>query len=223
MQRSSGIPWPIFRNRRSRAMTMRLEFHLDAAKPWITIMPGSRIKEVRMNLPTILEAAGKLGSEYEFLLPVAPTLDRSFLQDLINQQSITLVPESLPALWHSRAGIVASGTATIEAAMMHTPFVMVYRVSSLTYLLGKPRVKVPHFAMVNLVAGEQVVPELVQHDFTAANVVARLQEILPDGAERNRMLEGLARVKSRLRATENAGERCARNIRRTVPPKLFCR
>ena len=90
--------------------------------------------------------------------------------------------------------------------MMHTPFVMVYRVSSLTYLLGKPRVKVPHFAMVNLVAGEQVVPELVQHDFTATNVVARLQQILADGAERNRMLEGLARVKSRLRATEKAGE-----------------
>ncbi len=89
---------------------------------------------------------------------------------------VTLVPESLPALWHSRAGIIASGTATVEAAMMRTPFVMVYRVSSLTYLLGKPRVKVPHFAMVNLIAGEQVVPELVQHDFTATNVVARLQE-----------------------------------------------
>jgi lipid-A-disaccharide synthase len=182
------------------------QFHLNASKPWITIMPGSRIKEVRMNLPTILEAARQLGSEYEFLLPVAPTLDRSFLQGLIAQQSITLVPESLPALRHSRAGIVASGTATVEAAMMQTPFVMVYRVSSLTYFLGKPRVKVPHFAMVNLVAGEQVVPELVQHDFTAANVVARLQEVLPDGAERSRMLEGLARVKSCLRATENANE-----------------
>lgn len=182
------------------------QFHLNASKPWITIMPGSRIKEVRMNLPTILEAARQLGSEYEFLLPVAPTLDRSFLQGLIAQQSITLVPESLPALRHSRAGIVASGTATVEAAMMQTPFVMVYRVSSLTYFLGKPRVKVPHFAMVNLVAGEQVVPELVQHDFTAANVVARLQEVLPDGAERSRMLEGLARVKSCLRATENANQ-----------------
>jgi lipid-A-disaccharide synthase len=112
----------------------------------------------------------------------------------------------LPALWHSRAGIIASGTATVEAAMMHTPFVMVYCVSSLTYLLGKPRVKVPHFAMVNLIAGEQVVPELVQHDFTAANVVARLQEILPDGADRDRMLEGLARVKSCLRAPEDTGK-----------------
>ena len=117
-------------------------------------------------------------------------------------QRITLVPESLPALWHSRAGIIASGTSTVEAALMRVPFVMVYCVSSLTYLLGKPRVKVPHFAMVNLIAGEEVVPELVQHDFTAASVVEHLQEILPDGAARDKMVEGLARVKWKLRAPE---------------------
>ncbi len=114
------------------------------------------------------------------------------------------MPDALPALCHSRAGIVASGTATVEAAMMNTPFVMVYRVSPLTYLLGKPRVKVPHFAMVNLIAGEQVVPELVQHDFTAGNVVARLHEILPDGSPRERMLKGLAQVKARLHVTQGA-------------------
>jgi lipid-A-disaccharide synthase len=90
----------------------------------------------------------------------------------------------------------------VEAAMMNTPFVMVYCVSALTYFMGKPRVKVPYFAMVNLIAGEQVVPELVQHDFTAENVVARLKEILPDGPSRNHMLEGLARVKVRLRAPQ---------------------
>jgi lipid-A-disaccharide synthase len=180
------------------------QFHLDLTKQWITLMPGSRVKEVRMNLPTILESAAQLGSAYEFLLPVAPTLERGFLSSLIDRQKITLVPETLPALWHSRAGIVASGTATVEAAMMNTPFVMVYRVSPLTYLLGKPRVKVPRFAMVNLIAEEEVVPELVQHDFTAEKVVARLKEILSDGAARDRMLEGLARVKTRLRAPQAA-------------------
>ncbi len=179
------------------------QFSLDPSKPWITLMPGSRIKEVRLNLPTILEAAAQLGSDYEFLLPVAPTLERAFLQGFLGHPRVTLVPESLPALWHSRAGIIASGTATVEAAMMATPFVMVYRVSPLTYFLGKPRVKVPHFAMVNLIAGENVVPELVQHDFTAKNVVARLQEILPDGSARELMLEGLAKVRSRLRGPEN--------------------
>ena len=109
-------------------------------------MPGSRVKEVRMNLPAILESAGILGSDYEYLLPVATTLDREFLQGFIDRKAehkITLVPETLPALYHSRAGIIASGTATVEAAMMKLPFVMVYRVSPLTYMLGKPRVKVP--------------------------------------------------------------------------------
>ena len=185
------------------------QFHLDKTSHWITLMPGSRVKEVRMNLPTMLESAARLGPGYEFLLPVAPTLDQSFVQNLVGSQSVgsrsastkkvTLVPETLPALAHARAAIVASGTATVEAAMMETPFVMVYRVSPLTYFLGKPRVKVPHFAMVNLIAGEAVVPELVQHEFTAANVVSQVREILPEGAPRDRMLAGFRQVKAKLR------------------------
>jgi lipid-A-disaccharide synthase len=94
--------------------------------------------------------------------------------------------------------------------MMNLPFVMVYRVSGLTYLLGKPRVKVPRFAMVNLIAEEEVVPELVQRDFTAENVVARVKEIIPDGAPRARMLAGLTKVKEKLRGTSEAsGKRAA--------------
>ena len=83
--------------------------------------------------------------------------------------------------------------------MMGTPFVMVYRVSTLTYLLGRPRVKVPYFAMVNLIAGEEVVPELVQQDFTAEKVVTKLNEIIADGPARTKMIAGLAGVKARLR------------------------
>jgi lipid-A-disaccharide synthase len=191
------------------------QFHLDPSKPWITLMPGSRAKEVRMNLLTIADAAVLLGKDYEYLLPVAPTLDRQFLESELYRRAISageielpimhFVPEALPALYHSRAGIIASGTATVEAAMMNLPFVMVYRVSPLTYLLGKPRVKVPRFAMVNLIAGEEVVPELVQQDFTAANVVSRINEILPDGSVRTRMLDGLAAVKARLRGPDTSG------------------
>src|SRR5258708_1231047 len=170
-------------------------------------MPGSRVKEVGMNLPTILESAGALGTGYEFLLPIAPTLDMDLLRALVaGLPAIHLVREALPALWHSRAGIIASGTATVEAAMMSTPFVMVYRVTPLTYLLGRSRIKVQYFAMVNLIAEEEVVPELVQQDFTAQNVVARLQEILPDGPPRDRMLKGLGEVKRRLRPPLAAGE-----------------
>jgi lipid-A-disaccharide synthase len=180
------------------------EFQLDPIKPWITLMPGSRAKEVRMNLPAILESATLLGDDYESILPVAPTLDREFLQSLIGQQKITLVPDGLPALFHSRAGIVASGTATVEAAMMNTPFVMVYKVSPLTYLLGKPRVKVSRFAMVNLIADEAVVTELVQHDFTAEKAVHSLKQILADGRQRDHVLEGLSRVRALLRGSESS-------------------
>jgi lipid-A-disaccharide synthase len=162
------------------------------------------MKEVRMNLPTILGAAARLGSGYEFLLPVAPTLSRNWLEAQIgNGPSIHLVSEALPALAHSRTGIIASGTATVEAALMGTPFVMVYRVSPLTYLLGRPRVKVPHFAMVNLIAGREIVPELVQQNFTAGKIVASLTEILPDNAARVRMLRGLATVRDALHLTDH--------------------
>jgi lipid-A-disaccharide synthase len=180
------------------------ENQLDAAKPWITLMPGSRRKEVRMNLPTILEAEARLGDAYEYLLPVAPTLDSQFLWGLIDFErselpKIKLVPEALPALFHSRAGIVASGTATVEAALMGTPFVMVYRVSPITYALGKPRVKVPYFAMVNLIAEEEIVPELVQHQFTAQNIVTEMNKIIPDGEPRTRMIERLAAIRTKLK------------------------
>ena len=194
---------------------------LDAAKPWITLMPGSRVKEVRMNLPGILGAAGLLGEVYEFLIPVAPTLDRPLVQtvvdshpskvanggarlDRVGQETARthLVPAALPALAHSRAGIIASGTATVEAAMMETPFVMVYRVTPLTYLLGRSTVNVPHFAMVNLIAGDEVVPELVQRDFTPERVAAEVNKIIPDSEPRQKMLDGLRRVRSLLHGGE---------------------
>jgi lipid-A-disaccharide synthase len=198
------------------------QYKLDPAKHWITIMPGSRTKEVSMNLPTMLDSVALIGAGFELLLPVAPTLDRHPLEKATKGYRITLVPGALPALYHARAAIVASGTATVEAAMMSTPFVMVYRVSALTYTLGKPRIKAPYFAMVNLIAGERVVPELVQDDFTAERVVSRIKEILPDGPARNAMLEGLARVKTRLRSPDagdprSAAERSADAVLELLP------
>ncbi len=220
---------------------------LDASKPWITLMPGSRRKEVRMNLSTMLEAAQRLGAAYEFLLPVARTLDPSFLKSLVETRRaaspvaarqpvfetgqtetgqapflpIRTVPDALPALYHSRAAIVASGTATIEAALMETPFVMVYRVSPITYALGKPRIKVPHYAMVNLIGGEEIVPELVQHKFTAENVVAELRKILPDGVDRDKMIRGLKSVREKLKKPDSGrrpAERAADLILQMLSP-----
>jgi len=176
---------------------------LTASKPWITLMPGSREKEVKMNLPEMLQAADLLGDECEFVIPVAPTISKNLILEVMKRDvgtvAVHLTTEALPALAHSRAGIIASGTATVEAAIMGTPFVMVYRVSPLTYWLGRPRVTLTPFAMVNLIAGKEIVPELVQQDFTAENVVAKLREILPDGPARTKMVEGLAAARTELR------------------------
>jgi lipid-A-disaccharide synthase len=197
------------------------EYGLVASKPWITLMPGSRAKEVRMNLPEMLRAAALLGADYNFLIPVAPTIPTSLILEQMKRQnpgrtSIYLVRDALPALAHSRAGIIASGTATVEAAMMETPFVMVYRVTPLTYWLGRSTVKVPYFAMVNLIAGERVVPELVQQDFTAEAIVKELKRVIADGQERDHMLNGLRKVQRSLLGTEgssgNAAARAAKAI-----------
>jgi len=94
---------------------------------------------------------------------------------------------------------VASGTATVEAALIGNPFVVVYRVSPLTYAIAKRVVKVPHVAMANLIAGKRVVPELIQQDFTAANIVQQLEPLLPDGPPRESMMKELAGIGSLLR------------------------
>ncbi len=186
----------------------------------IALLPGSRRKEIAMNLPTMLQAAFRLDADFRFLLPVASTVDKEWVRKLVNRHSfkdreeVGILPMASVALEHARAAIVASGTATVEAAVVGIPFVMVYRVSPLTWLLGRRLVKVPRFAMVNLIAGREVVPELVQKDFTAANVAAKLREIIPDGPARDRMVAGLTEVREKLRAGSDrpAPERAAEAV-----------
>jgi len=196
------------------------EHKLDADRHWIALLPGSRRKEVSMNLPTMLDAAVRLEPEFEFVLPVASTLDRGWMSALVagSRRKIALVEDTRAALTFSRAAVVASGTATVEAALSGVPFVVVYRVAPLTWLLGRPLLRVEHVAMANLIAGREVVPELIQSDFTSGNVVARLAEVLPEGAPRERMLAGLAEVRARLKpqSAQPASERAAEAVLRVA-------
>ncbi len=116
----------------------------------------------------------------------------SFLRDY-SGPPITLTRDARATLLHARAAAVTSGTSTLEAALIGTPFAMVYGVAPLTWKLGRRLVKVDRFAMVNLIAGRDVVPELVQEDFTPQRVCDELRRILPDGQARTAMMEGFAR------------------------------
>jgi lipid-A-disaccharide synthase len=116
---------------------------------------------------------------------------------------------------HARAAVVASGTATVEAALSGTPFVVVYRLAPLTWILGRRLVKLDTFAMPNLIAGKKIVPELIQKDFTAQNVIRELNTIIPDGPARQQMEADLKMVQQRLRDSQDAespAERAAQEI-----------
>jgi lipid-A-disaccharide synthase len=202
--------------------------NLDPAKPWIALLPGSRWKEVTANLDVMMEMAHRFPLGCDYILPIASTIDRKQLEEFIAGHeewwpgdidaalkllNLRLVPDARDALYHARASVVASGTATVQAAVIGNPFVVVYRVSPLTFRVAKRLVHYPPeiwpseqldadgnlpIAMVNLIAGRLVVPELLQDRFTAENVVAALRPLLADSPERERMIAGLAEVRRSL-------------------------
>jgi lipid-A-disaccharide synthase len=189
---------------------------LDPGNKWIGLLPGSRIKEIRLNLPEMARAARVLferDGATEFVLPIAPTLTMAqthvvtgLLTEFAEGLPVRMVRDARAALFHARGSIVASGTATVEAALIGNPFVVVYRVSPVTYAIAKRVVTVEHVAMVNLVAQKRLVPELIQDDFTAARVVQELEPLLADGAPRAEMMAGLAAVGTKLRGGQDRNE-----------------
>ena len=185
--------------------------HLDPSRQWIGLLPGSRLKELRLNLPEMLRAASLLQSQgnYEFVLPLAPTLteeQRAEVKAMLPKApGVTITHDARATLHHARASVVASGTATVEAALIGNPFVVVYRVSPVSYAVAKRVVDVPHVAMVNLIAGRRAVPELIQGDFTAENVVSHLRPLLEEGEARDGMIASLRQISGMLKAEDNEG------------------
>ncbi len=188
--------------------------HLAPQKQWIALLPGRRRKEVLLNLPTLLEAAFVMlksgnNNDFEFVLPVASTLNKDWLSAQLrigwtSPLPVTFTDNARATLMHARAAVVASGTATVEAALSGTPFVVVYRLSPLTWLLGRHLVRLDTFAMPNLIAGKKIVTELIQADFTAETVVRELNKIIPDGPARSEMQSALKMVQGRLHDTKDA-------------------
>ena len=186
--------------------TFARENGLDPSKQWIGLLPGSRIKEVRLNLPEMVKAAQALQQvgDYEYMLPLAPTLTSDQHAEiramLPADTAVTVTNDARATLRHARASVVASGTATVEAALIGNPFLVVYRVSPISYAVAKRVVDVPHVAMVNLIAGRRAVHELIQGDYTAENVVSQLQPLLSDEAARSEMQNSLHQISDMLKA-----------------------
>jgi lipid-A-disaccharide synthase len=200
--------------------TFLLEHNLDPHALTIALLPGSRAGEIERHLPTMLKAAHLVHQaipETQFILPLASTAPAELVTKLAAERDgeqppsavrgpagapaphIKIIPgQAYQALGAAHVAVVASGTATVEAALAGAPTVIVYRVSPLTFAVGRRLVRVPHVGMANLLAGERVFPELLQDDFTPERLAHEVLSLIQDPERMMAVRRGLATVVRRL-------------------------
>jgi len=187
---------------------------LEGARPVIGLLPGSRKEEVANLLPPMAEAAAALSVKFpnlKCLLPQASTIRRDLIRSILKNTPVEvkiLDGDIYPVLKACDLALVASGTATLETAMMQTPMVILYKVSPLSFWIGKRVIKVPFIGLPNLVAEENIVPELVQEEVTPERLVREALSLLEDGERRRNMINGLIRVREKL-GSKSASRRTA--------------
>jgi lipid-A-disaccharide synthase len=182
----------------------RTRLGLDPERRTVALLPGSRTKEIANLLPDMLKAASILRSTFgdlQFVLPVAPTLDREVVKAHTEQCGLPVRivdGGAYDALRAADAAIVTSGTATLETALMAVPMVIVYRMSRLSFLIAKLFIDVAHVGLVNIVAGKRVVPELLQEAVTPENIAGAVAPVLRDPMHHRLVTEELREVRARL-------------------------
>lgn len=207
----------------ARALITRGEFFrkhgLDPELPLILLLPGSRVGEVGRHLAPLREAANRIQNRLNANIVLAAPLNfaaragSAFFRERIGGSSIQIIEgETSDALAHANVAVAASGTVTVEAAILGTPMVTFYKVTPLSWALGRYLVRVPFYSMVNLVAGRRIVPELMQDQASGENLAAEAIRLLEDTQVRNEMKQGLAEVSSRLSSSEHPMDRAARIV-----------
>ncbi len=186
---------------------------LDPAQPTIALLPGSRGPEVEYHLPVMLEAASRFQREraLQFFCVRASTVSPGVIEAKLKQAGITMpivTQGRYDAIHASTLVWVASGTATLETALLLKPMIVVYRLAGLTYLLARWLVKLDYIAIVNLIAKKRVVPELIQSEFNATRLVDESRELLDDPERYQTVVDELSRIRAQL-GSPGAAERVA--------------
>jgi lipid-A-disaccharide synthase len=179
---------------------------LDPSRPIVTLLPGSRRNEIAQNFPTILEACERMArqtnalSGIQFVFAAAPGLDSQFWSAYArpNLSLKRIEGATYDALAAADCAVVASGTATVEAALLGTPMVVVYRVAPSTAFVLRRMLRTPFIGMVNLIAGREVAPEVIQDDFTPESVEREVRTLLESSSAREEAKSGLAEVRAKL-------------------------
>ena len=190
-------------------------FGMKPGWPVIGLLPGSRKSEIERLLPVMLAAAERIRKEYplaQFIIPVAPGISREEIETWVAQKNVpvTMVKNQLHrALQVCSLVLVASGTATLETALMKKPMIILYKISFLTYLIGRLMIRVPCIGLANIVAGTQVVPELIQADASPQRIAGEALALLKSPERLAAMERDLGRIRERLGAP-GASARVAR-------------
>jgi lipid-A-disaccharide synthase len=208
---TAGVPVEYFGHplvKRVRSKLTRDEFFrkydLDPSVPLISLLPGSRREEVRFVLPTLVDAASALGEAYQYVVSAAPNIGQAPIRSAIEagqrrhgrRLRIAILEEDLyDVLCYSDAAAVCSGTATLEAALLGTPFVMVYRIARWRWSLRKFFVEVPYYCIVNLIAGQLVVKELMQGDFAPESTAQEIRRLIDQKEAGERMKIAFRKVR----------------------------
>jgi lipid-A-disaccharide synthase len=176
------------------------ELNIDEDRPILAIFPGSRAQEVKRHLAIFVETAIRLQAYRPKLQPVV-ALSNTVPQRLYRDLPFPRTANSRDLLWHAHTALVKSGTTTLEAALCETPMAIAYRTHPLTYRLAKRLVQVDHIGLVNLVAGERLVPEFIQAEATPAALSAALLPLIQSShPERDQALVALQGIRARLEA-----------------------
>ncbi|MPN17002.1 Lipid-A-disaccharide synthase [bioreactor metagenome] len=179
-------------------------FNADPTKPVVLLMPGSRKQEILSLLPDMLGAAEKIVTKIpdcQIFLPVASTISREMLHNILDNYKVSVKlteGNNYDLMNIADVGIAASGTVTLEAALMNLPTVIVYRVVPMTYFLGKFLVKIPHISLPNIIAGREIVPELLQGEVNPDKIARYTLEILLNKGMRDQILTDLSEVNNKL-------------------------
>lgn len=195
----------------SRADFFR-KHNLDESRPLVAVLPGSRRSESLRHLPELVRAAEILSKDraLSFILPASPTCGAAFFTEPLAGTPIRATEgEAWDAMAHCDVALAASGTVTVEACLLGAPMVTFYRVTGVSWAIGKLLVDVPFFSMVNLIAGEKVVPELMQNEMTGERIAAEVTRLLDNANERAKMKEELTRVSTLLSGPGDAIARAA--------------
>ena len=195
------------------------KFNLRRDQRIVVLLPGSRHGEVERHMPVLMDAAALITarSEVTFVLALPPGfgIEKAKFRERIRRSSIQVTEGfTWDALAHAEVALAASGTVTVEAALLGAPMVAFYRVNALSWILGRWLVKAPFLSMVNLIAGRRVVPELIQGDMTAERIAGEAIRLLTDAEARAAMRADLAEVAQKLASGRNPMDRAAEEIER---------